>query len=345
MNMDEIILQIRKSVEAEEQVKVSVALLGRTGVGKSSLINALVGKDVAIVGIQTDTTTNPEYYEWNNLIFVDLPGYNTRNFPADTFYQDFRLDSFDLLLCVWCGKIEEQDVKIFSKIIQGSKPFIFVRSKWDTEKQKGKSKNELAELVKQDFAIQLDQIYKLFFVSIDPEEGLSELQNEIVFKLNDAKKARWYESAKAYSKDFLAEKRKQCEKKVYLFAGLSAATSAIPVPGLGIALDMGALLTLFELLKKDYGISELNPKEITVPALAKVASRILEYTTKEGVILLLKRYAGQVTVEEISKYIPFVGQAIAAGAGFAITRSAGMAFLNDCHILVEGQLDSDLRTV
>ncbi|MEZ4870389.1 MAG: GTPase [Caldilineaceae bacterium] len=339
MSKETIVAEIRQKLEEANSTKVSVALLGRTGVGKSSLINALVGQEVATVSIQTDTTTAPEEYEWNHLIFVDLPGYNTQSFPAETFYQDFGLAHYDLILCVWCGKIEEQDVKIFQKVMAGPKPFLLVRSKWDTEKQRGKSKLELATLVEEDFATQFGRPHPLFFVAVDPEEGLDVLQDAIIAKLDDVKKTRWYESAKAYSKAFLAEKRKRCERKVYLFAALAAATSAIPIPGLGVAVDIGSLLALFELLKKDYGVNELTPKEVTAPALAKIASEIIEYSTKEGALLLLKRYASQVTVEEFSKYIPVVGQAIAASAGFYITNSAGMAFLRDCHILAEARLD------
>ncbi len=338
MQIHDIALDIRRSIENAE-TKIKVALLGRSGAGKSSLINALVGAPIAEIDIKTNTTTRAEFYEWNNLILVDLPGFDTESFPQATFFDDFDLGQFDIYLCVFAEKINNAEATLFKRVLSSSKPSILVRSKWDCAKQKGFTKDELAARVRVDIVSQLQTSLGVYFVSVDPEEGLNNLQFAISGKLEGVKGALWIKQAKAYSQAFLDQKKTECEKTVTLYAGLSAATALVPIPGAGVAVDLAALVRLFDLLRKSFGIQKVEPREIGIPVLQQAASRIINYATTEGAVLLLKRFATSETVKEVSKYVPFVGQVVAASLGFAITRAAGRAYLNDCYSLAQAELD------
>lgn len=105
MGIDDEAARLRAQLAAEDGVTVSVGLFGQPGAGKSSLINALVGGDVAAVGVRTDTTTGREEYEWNGLTLVDRPGYGTARFPAGDYVARFDVLGFDLLLCVFDGPV------------------------------------------------------------------------------------------------------------------------------------------------------------------------------------------------------------------------------------------------
>ncbi len=88
--------KIRRKLDEENGTTVSVALFGQPGAGKSSLINKIVGQKVAEVGVETDKTVAAASYEAKGLRFVDLPGYGTKNFPKESYFQKFDIQQFDL---------------------------------------------------------------------------------------------------------------------------------------------------------------------------------------------------------------------------------------------------------
>lgn len=67
--------QLRLLKERLRNTKINVLLVGGTGVGKSSTINALLEKNQATVGTGTQPETDSiEKYEYNNMIIWDTPG-------------------------------------------------------------------------------------------------------------------------------------------------------------------------------------------------------------------------------------------------------------------------------
>ena len=58
-------------------------------------------------------------------------------------------------------------------------------------------------------------------------------------------------------------------------------------------------------------------------ALSKAAQYLAKYGAKEAIMILLKRFAASVATKSLSKWVPLVGQAIAAGIGFKMTSSLG----------------------
>jgi len=117
-----------------------------------------------------------------------------------------------------------------------------------------------------------------------------------------------------------------------------------PIPGVDIGVDVGILLTLFMQIRKSYGLTEekLKLNEGLIPTIAPLVNNIIKYGSKEGIVYLLKTFASREIVKSVSKYIPFVGQAIAASIGYGITRSAGISYLNDCHSVAKSILESEL---
>lgn len=122
--------------------EVSLGVTGRSGVGKSSLINAVLGKKpedpgAAPVGVE-ETTIVPKGYTvgqgpLNGLRLVDLPGAGTRNFPSVTYIKRMGLRYFSALMIVTACRFEEMDLALFEEATRWGIPCYLVRSKVDID--------------------------------------------------------------------------------------------------------------------------------------------------------------------------------------------------------------------
>jgi small GTP-binding protein len=336
---------IRLKLDEEIGATVSIALFGQPGAGKSSLINKIVGKKVAEVGVETDKTVAAASYECNGLKFVDLPGYGTSNFPKESYFDKFKIADFDLFLCVTSGKLHQADTEFFQELSRRGKVCIFVVNKHDELWEDGSSIEALERRKIEDIEKHVGKKVDVVFTSCRNGSGLDSLNTEIQNHLDGAKKERWSRGAKAYSEEFLASKKAACEKYVTYAAIAAAANGINPVPGVDVSLDLAVLMKLFKEIRESYGLTDdylADLKASSIPAVGRLANNVIKYAAKEGLLMLLKRFAGRQAVKTLSKYIPFVGQAVAAGIGYAITSNAGSSYLNDCHELAEEALRNHL---
>ncbi|MBO2546023.1 50S ribosome-binding GTPase [Salegentibacter sp. BDJ18] len=338
---------IREEIDRIENEKVSVALFGHSGAGKSTIINKLTGKELAKVDVKTDTTTKKQNYEWEGIFLTDLPGYNTKKFPAEEYLEKFRiLEDFDIFICVFEGKLSKENAEFFTLLKEHGKKCIFVRNKCDTIWDSNKTFEVLTEAIVKDLNNQIGSYgEEIIFTSGRDNFGFDKLQNAIFRSLNESKRSRWVTSTKAYSFEFLEKKKKEAERMVVLYAGLSAANGINPVPGLDVSIDVSALLSLFKKLRNTYGLTEesLSKYKLFSPSALHAANSILKLAGKQGVLLLLKRFASKTATKQISKYIPFVGPAVAASVGFAITKAAGSSYLEQCHEIAKEILEIELK--
>jgi uncharacterized protein (DUF697 family) len=222
-----------------------------------------------------------------------------------------------------------------------------VRNKVDALWQEGKSEEELRQEIVQDVRRQAgDPNANVFFTSCKTGAGIPELQRAIFEHLDVAKADKWARKAKELSGEFLGKKHAACQTLVHIYAGLAAANALDPIPGVDVAVDVGLLLALFKEIRDDYGIDDaaLRKVEVLVPTLAPLANQVVDWATKEGLMLLLKRFAARETTKEVAKYIPIVGQAIAASLGFAITESAGSHYNDQCFEIAKALLEAELRS-
>jgi len=346
MSIHEEAEKIRRRLDEENSSTVSVALFGQPGAGKSSLINKIVGKKVAAVGVETDKTVEAASYEVNGLRFVDLPGYGTKNFPKDGYLERFNIQQFDLFLCVTSGKLHQADTEFFQELSKRKKVCIFVVNKHDELWEDGVSLEVLEQRKIDDIRSHVGQQVNIVFTSCRAGTGLDNLNTEIRNNLDGAKRERWARSAKAYSAQFLQEKRSACDRYVAIAAAASAANGINPIPGADIAVDLSILVKLFSEIREAYGLNDgflSKLKESAIPVVARLANNAVKYATTEGILLLIKNFLGRQAIKTVAKYIPIIGQAIAAGLGYAITSNVGNSYLNDCHELAEQILENKLE--
>lgn len=337
--------KLKEQLIKEQKSPLKIALFGQPGAGKSSIINKLVGQKVVKNGVTTDKTKEAEIVLWNELLLVDLPGYGTTNFPENEFFEKFEIDQFELFLCVFSGKFHQADTNFFRELKGKGKICLFVRNKHDEIWEDGKETDELENEIAKDTCGQINSRERVYFTSCRNEKGIGELSEAIYKNIGTAQKAKWIKSAKAYSFEFLEMKKDACEKYVYLASGAAAANAINPIPGVDIGVDISVLVSLFATTRNSYGLTDekLKSKEYAVPTLAPLVNKVIKYASKEGIIFLIKKYATRQIAKSATKYIPFVGQAIAATIGYALVRTAGISYLEDCHELAKRTLKEQLK--
>jgi GTP-binding protein EngB required for normal cell division/uncharacterized protein (DUF697 family) len=347
MSLQEEAERLRSELERLDSVRVRVALFGQPGAGKSSLINALIGREVAVTGERTDTTVEARSYHHDGVEYTDLPGFGTTRFPADTYWERFKLDEQDLLLCVKDSKFSDADDKMFfEELWNRGKVCLFVHNKADTLWSPTRSDEEIREELRQDLAQRLaPRTARLVFTSCRTKEGLDELERAIAEYLPEAKRERWERAAAAYSEEWLLRKRKIIEREVYIGAALSAINGFNPIPGADLAIDLSALAALLMRIRSHYGLSDARLERYLqyAPAIKALADKVLRYATREGLMRLLKRFATRQVEKQVTKYIPMIGQAVAASVGFGITLQVGLEFLDACHELALTVMRAELR--
>ncbi len=334
--------EIRQNAEKAEKTPVYIALFGQPGAGKSSLINAITGQaQLAKVGVENEATDKRQDYEWNGLILSDLPGYGTAKFPADKYRAEFKIDQFDIFLCVTSGKLKEDDFAFFRELRNERKHCIFVRNKIDAEYQPGLSEDELRRKIADNLAQQIGEKVNVIFTSCRTGEGLETLQSAIAASLGGVKRDKFARAAAAYSKDFLDQKKKACREYALYLAGVSAAGNMVPIPGLGFAVDVAAILGAMKVIRGDFNLTEARLDKFgdLAPGMVPLVNTLVNYATTEGVVQLLKRFAAGQVASEVAKYFPGIGTILAGSISFTITLLILSFYIDDCYKIASEMLD------
>ena len=117
-----------------------VSLIGRPNVGKSTLINSIIGKKIAITSNKPQTTRNiiQGIYNSNDtqIVFVDTPGIHKPNHKLGKYLNKqayYSIDDVDVILMLVDGseKLGTGDKYVIEKLKEVNKPVILVINKVD----------------------------------------------------------------------------------------------------------------------------------------------------------------------------------------------------------------------
>lgn len=128
--------------------------------------------------------------------------------------------------------------------------------------------------------------------------------------------------------------KNECRKKVANYALLSGVNGINPIPGVDMGIDAGIYLKMMAEVRSAFGLDDaieekLNRYEMFLPLLKKV----FDYATKEGLTILIKSMGKKYLGKSVAKYVPIIGQGVAAAASYGMFKYIGNSYVNDCYEL------------
>ena len=149
--------------EIIEDDVIRFSLIGRPNVGKSSLVNALLGEERVIVsdiaGTTRDAIDTPYEHEGQKYKIIDTAGMRKKGkvYESTEKYSQLRalkaIDRSDVVLIVINGEegIREQDKRIAGYAEDAGKGVMFVVNKWDAIEKDNKTMNNFIDELRDNF--------------------------------------------------------------------------------------------------------------------------------------------------------------------------------------------------
>ncbi|MGD6774958.1 MULTISPECIES: ribosome biogenesis GTPase Der [Bacillaceae] len=142
---------------------IKFSLIGRPNVGKSSLVNALLGEERVIVsdiaGTTRDAIDTPYSYDGKDYVIIDTAGMRKKGKVYETTekYSVLRalraIERSDVVLVVINGEegIIEQDKKIAGYAHEAGRAIVIVVNKWDAVEKDEKTMKEFEQKIRDHF--------------------------------------------------------------------------------------------------------------------------------------------------------------------------------------------------
>ncbi len=163
--MEAALANVPQAEETEEDMAgvMSLAIVGRTNVGKSALLNAILGEERVIVsetpGTTRDAIDTPTVYQGQKLLLIDTAGIRRRGRVApgiETFSVLRALQAIDradvvFLVLDASDMVTAQDTHIAGQVANAFKGVVIVVNKWDLAPQLGLDEAECVEEIRRRF--------------------------------------------------------------------------------------------------------------------------------------------------------------------------------------------------
>ena len=134
--LQEDYLQLRTMLTKLENSQLHVAVFGRVSVGKSSVLNALLGREAFSVSVLHGETTKADMEEWQEIdaggvYLIDTPGINEIDGEVRERVAHEVAERSDLLLFVVDSDLTEVELQALKTVADSNRPIILVVNKSD----------------------------------------------------------------------------------------------------------------------------------------------------------------------------------------------------------------------
>lgn len=222
IGIEELVGQLIKIIPSKKIIKksitdsIKVAIIGRPNVGKSSLLNALAGKKLAIEADEPGTTRDTNEFSLNyhgsNITFIDTAGLRRPGKIAKAenieFYSKVRtkkaIENSDICLMLIDSDdpATAQDQHLLGMIKDAQRGLIIVATKWDAAEKDSHTMAEVTSKLKS--KLQFVWWAPLIFTSAKTRQNIDQLLKIIIdvnkrldFSLSTPKLNRFLEDANA----------------------------------------------------------------------------------------------------------------------------------------------------
>jgi GTP-binding protein Era len=294
--IDEIVSHVKKRFA--DKPKVAFAGFGNSG--KSSLLNAIYGSEVARVSMRTDETRTPQTAEKFGIDFTDTPGVGTSKFSLDSVLDTGVLTGQHIVIHVLNGAsaVTAEDEKLQRLIRGAGTRSITVVNKVDLLDER--EHDEFRESVFDKLGLREDEV---MMVSAKRGTGITEL----VARIAELLPAALQDSFVAQQTADAALKEKRVRALIYSKAGVCAAVALAPIPIADILVLTPIQMAMVATIGYFHGV-EVTPERAT------------ELMGVMGAGVGFREAARQLV-----KLVPGWGMAVSASVAFAGTVALGEA--------------------
>lgn len=181
--LDKVVSYFPEHLPEEDLQGIKISLVGRPNVGKSSLINRLLGKKRVVVsdieGTTRDAVTIPFRCNKKDYYLIDTAGLRRQRSVEKQSVEGYSvlrsmsaIEMSDVVLIVLDAtkEITEQDVRIAGFVHEAKKPNVVIVNKWD---EKIMTKDEYTKILQDKLSFM--SYFKVLFVSALTGKGLSDI--------------------------------------------------------------------------------------------------------------------------------------------------------------------------
>lgn len=310
----------------------NIFVVGKSGVGKSTLINAVFGEKLAKTGSGSPKTQNIKEYKSKDFSIFDTKGleledYDSTKAQIAEFLAQKQVGNEDeqihiTWLCIAESgrRIERADIELWELLQKNHIPSILVITK--AEQDKDENGELFSQLVKKEF--KTEEVQRVRALQIEDDEGnlkkvkgIDMLVSKTYFLAPQAKRNA-FGRKQIYDKAMQRQERKKRADSIinrYTAAASTVAASPIPFSDIAILLPTQAAMIVH--------ISSIYDLELSLESAKKLS---LAFGAVVGV-----GFAARAVVANLTKFIPVVGSVaggvINAGVAGTITKLMGEAYI------------------
>ncbi len=188
--LEEAVSKFPKDVDAdEEDQRLCISVIGKPNVGKSSLINAMVGENRVIVspiaGTTRDSIDTPFKWHGEEFVLIDTAGIRRKNKITEDIerYSVIRaisaIERSDVCLVMLDASqgISDQDKKIAGLAHEAGKGILVLVNKWDLIEKDHKTMKEFQEKIHAEFPFM--SYAPMLFISVHEKQRLGKIMGMV----------------------------------------------------------------------------------------------------------------------------------------------------------------------